>query len=744
MNFEPFVKRPHFQAQVHSHGKPRTIDNSRRPQAAAIARLKAAPRPDSGPLGLATEIFALEGKLNPEQVKTAERVMGLISDAQIEHLATTSDLADKSPRFKSLVAAKKEIDGYFKTYDSLPTNEHVRQAIPELIANNTLTPPMTAKLLSVLLTGVFTRHYALNIDWKKPFSFSDLLNPQSNLHKTDLDSLHDLLGGLQKLPVKDREKVLRATTYELSKIDSYLPQRMVEEIGTDTLRKIVPSLPSTVEAQAAELSRQDKVGDYLRLQRVGGQLKVYTPSPALKAEIARAAGKLNEADRFASINQIDVASEPAQLAKARALYADVASSMKEILAHNPMAIQDPVVKGWMSRRARALFVRSAVAEVESGAQPNAFMSAVRGFAQHIPFLKSAVKPSGFAERTLIDGLKATLGFDPTGALADGQRAKLVEATEARICAGDAGQDPLVRVMLDPDLGAQKKLSHVHVLFEPGVVPIDGVLGDSFADAEQRLGVKYHVAKTGFFASEEDNAVETRKAFDQILAQDPEAKIMVLGYSQGAVNGLYFIDQLRSGSPEDRKAAEHIKAMASIYGAHNGSTAAEDGLKMVEGFLHHLPWGSKVEHLLANNKNLGTWIAGGVDSLKRSTRHLFWDRANLPSDIPYVSITARSRPDEVPGVLDYGYKRMKEVATGVGLLPDNDTQVLTQDAPLGNQDTAMGRAVRKNMVNLEVHGHHWNPLRAKHMKFDPEPQKYAFPKAPQIEMQVSMLGELGLL
>ena len=95
-------------------------------------------------------------------------------------------------------------------------------------------------------------------------------------------------------------------------------------------------------------------------------------------------------------------------------YADVASSMKEILAHNPMAIQDPVVKGWMSRRARALFVRSAFAEVESGAQPNAFMSAVRGFAQHIPFLKSAVKPSGFAERTLIDGLKATLGFDPPG------------------------------------------------------------------------------------------------------------------------------------------------------------------------------------------------------------------------------------------------------------------------------------------------------------------------------------------
>src|SRR5262249_11500535 len=152
----------------------------------------------------------------------------------------------------------------------------------------------------------------------------------------------------------------------------------------------------------------------------------------------------------------------------------------------------------------------------------------------------------------------------------------------------------------------------------------------------------------------------------------------------------------------------------------------------------------VEYIASGFSSIGNFLAGGVGSLKRSTRHRFWEQANLPSNIPYMSITANAKPDEVPYVLFKGYNDMKTLAGTLGLLPDNDTQVLFQDAPLGNEDSDMGKAVRKNTTTVQVHGHHWNPLSSAVMKMDPEPSKYGFPKTPQVEAHLLNLAELGLL
>lgn len=712
--------------------------------AAATGRTKTpAPASDRGVTSQAAALWALEGALSSSQVALAESNLRWLSDAQITHMAKHTDLASKSPKFARAAQVSGEVEKLFRGYWKAHSDDKVRLKVSGWVDEGVLTPAMYGKLQAVLLTGPITKGFALSVDWSSPLDFTKSKADFDKLFLTDADALKTLQGGIEALPAKQREAFQRASAYELQRTDSELPVRLVRALGNEAIASTVPSIDASAgpDAVAAEIARQDRVGGYLRTQRVPAAIATYTPTAAGRARINRAAAALESADAYATKNNVDLASKPEALAKARNLYGKAAAGFKNVLSHDAMAIQDPAVKSWMERRTKALIVRSAVVEAQSGECPNGFMKAVRRLARKIPFLSKMVDAPGLAEPKLLEGLKSALGFDPAAQLSPAQQAELVGQVNSGVLFGEKTPDPLTKVMMDPQT---EKAQNVHVLFAPGVVPIDGVLDDSFRTLSERWGINTEIAHTGLFHSEEDNAQDCRDAFDKIVASDPNAKIVMMGYSQGAANALVFLDQMRTGSTHDRAAAKRVAGVISLYGAHNGSTAAQEGVDMLKMVADHLPWSQQILQVISGVRGLGKMIAGGVDSLKRSTRKRFWEIANVPTDIPYMSISAHTAASEVPDVLKGGYDKMKAAASGCGLPPTNDTQVLAYDAPMGNDDTRMGRAVRKNTTNVAVHGHHWNPLRARHMRFDLDPHKYAFPKTPQVEAQVQLMLELGLV
>lgn len=735
-----------FDAKVQGSQIP--FAGSAAPNTAIAKRNIATPRPhtpfrDSAPTSPAAAIYALSGELSPEQVKLVESNVRLLSDRQISYLAEKTDISQKSVAFRRTANAGAQVNDLTEKYWHPRTDDKIRLAIPGLTKNPALTPSMVAQLQTVLLVGPVTKDFALTVDWSKPFDLGAVFNPDSSLYTTDLDALKTLQASIMKVPAGERDQFMRATAYELAKVDPEMVNRLVDQLGVDTIKKAAPSIEANdVAGVACELASASGVQGYLRTQRVPARIKAYAPTSATLTRISRASEALTAADDFARSKDVTVASKPETLEKARNLYAKAASGFKNVLAHDSMAMQDPAVKEWMGRRAKALFVQTAVRETESGTSSNKFVGFLRRMVRKIPGVDRVVNAPGLAEKKLLDRLSETLGFNPAGKnVTPEQRADLFAKLEGQLLI-DQKPDPLTAVDLPPQTNG-KRYDNVHILFAPGVVPIDGVLDDTFRTLQERMGIQTEIAKTGFFHSEAENAQDMSAAADRILAKDPNAKMVMYGYSQGAANGLYYLDQLRSGSSEDRALADRFKGVVSLYGAHNGSTSAEDGYNMVKNALGGMPWGKQTSYLLSGVRGLGKWLGGGVDSLKRSTRRKFWQMANIPSDIPYLSITAATKPDEVPAVLKKGYSDMKKAAVKLGLAGDNDTQVLRCDGPMGNTDTLMGRAVRRNTVNLEVAGHHWNPLRGKHMPWD-DAGKYAFPKTPQIESQLALFAELGLL
>ncbi len=695
---------------------------------------------DQGFTGSARRLFALRGPLSTDDVKLLESNAAWLSGRQIERLSTRTDAKAKSARFAALAENHRTVEELTRRYWDPKADDRIRLAVPELAKSGALTPTMVAKLAAVLLVGPVTRHFAITLDWQK-LDLSGIFDKNSPLWSTDLDALRGLMSFVRGVPSGGREKFLRATAYELEKIDQELVARLIEQVGLEELTSISPSLLGLSEQELPrELTRLDGLKSYLATQRVCEPIKATTLSPEVRAKIAVARIALENADAYAEENSVTLGSPPETLETARKLYSEAAERFRRVVALDPSAISNPDVKLWITRRQRSLFVSGAAGEVESGATAGKVTRLVKGVLSRVPGVSRLVAKPGLAEEKLLEQLTRRLGFDPGRKLAPNDRAKLFAELEASLFAGPCASDPLTAIDLPAEVPS---LHHVHVLFAPGVVPIAGVFDDTFESLESTLGVRSEIAKTGFFCSEEDNARDVRGALERIIKKDPNARVLMVGYSQGAVNSLALLDQLRTGSDEDRALADHVVAMASLYGAHNGSTAAEDGVEIVKSVLGRFSGGKAAEYALSGAAGLGTILAGGVDSLKRSTRAKFWQTANLPSQIPYLSITAVSEPCEVPMVLKKGYADMKLAAEARGLPTDNDTQVLRFDAQLGNDDSVMGRAVRRNTVNLEVRGHHWNPLRARDMGWD-DAELYAFPKRPQLESPLLVLAEMGLV
>lgn len=754
----------------------------RAPASAAVrAKIKEPARPDSAPAAGAVParalqdpvaarahdgsdatsraeyLYRLKDDLHPADVRRLERRLRFLSDRQIEHLAQSTDLAARSPRFADLLQVKAGIDRQLEYFYEPIAHPRLRSGLERWVDPAVLTPALSAKILAVLMTGLFTEKVGLSLPGGKLLDHVPGTKQLRGILETDRWALQKFWDGLGRLPAEHQEKFLRSTAFELAQIDDELLARVLERTGVARLKAQFPFLqgtPETIPELITELARTDhpETRAYLSDQRVAPRIQRFDAARN-EARIRKVAAAIARADEYAQSHRVDLASPDHELEWARDLYREAAAEVRKVVAADPLAIQSPVIKKWMARRSAALFVAGAVEEIESGVRPSFSLTGkLRAALRSIPGMASKVRQVGAAETTLLESLARELRFDPVLPRSAAERAAVVRALATRSLlppemvrhapeGAPAPSDPLIHVMLPPE---RKKLEHTYLLFAPGVVPIAGVLVDAFAHLDGSLGIKTATAATGFFKGEFENARAIQKAFDEVLARDPQAKFILLGYSQGAVNALTFLDQLRTGPRKDREAARRVRAVLSVYGAHNGSPSAQRALDLAHEVIQRLPRGADLEYLLSGVKQVGHFVAGGVNSLRRSTRDRFWSIANLPSDIPYGSIAARTEPDEVPYVLRPSYQVLREDARKLGLAEDNDTQVLFHDAPLGNETSEMGRAIRRNCTTVYVHGHHWNPLSPAQMYWDPEAAKYGFPKWPQVSAHLENLAELGLI
>lgn len=704
----------------------------------------------------AARIYAMPQKLSVRDVLEVERYMSFLSDAQIEFLANNTDLSRYSVRFVFMVQAKLEVNQLFKHFSDGNADEQARLMIPRLIAMRTLTPSMAAKLQAILLTGYVSGRVEAAKKKSKHLLPHEMIEALSNVAraareevlslntdgqlKNDVEALRALhygTGHVVHNNPKQTNLFVHATAYELADIHPDLVKRLVHYLGKETFEPFVARGAGKVEELLAD---QASVQDYLSVQRVASPIRIYQPTATTQQAIGVAQAALQAADDFTIQNNVSVASDPLMLAQAREFYRIAADHFHQVMRLDPQAIQDPIVHQWTERRLRSLIVYAGVVEAQSPTAPGVMHRFGRRVVKSLG-MGRFLKPIGIADEQLHRQLYHRLNFRPNASLTPSQLGALVNASEERLILEGWQHDPLTQILLEPQIATQD-LRHAHLLFAPGVVPITGVFGDVFTFMRDRFGIRAHVAKTGFFRGEKENAQQVRKSYQQILAQDPSAEVVLLGYSQGMVNALTFLDDMRSGSLAEREAASHVRAVASLYGAHNGSPAADFAAEMLKLGFAALPDGGRRElDLLSANWTAANILAGGVDSLQTATRQRFWQRANLPSDIPYVGFVAESSDREVPTVLKFNFAKMRQVLKGRGLPESNDTQVAACDASLGNNYSEIGQAVHKQSIMNHVRGHHWNPLRPEHMHGF-EPAKYAYPKLPQVAGHVLLLAEIG--
>lgn len=703
---------------------------------------RGAPHPELVP---PTTVLAARAALDtdrPTRIDLAamERDASWLTMAQIASVATAPGLAARSPRLAQLAKDAEAIEAMFSRFGS--ADEEARTFIARGV--DTLTPQMQAKLMAVLLTGSLTQHLKDDLRWLWRGFTDGVGGLIPKMPRENLRGLQRLFSAISARDPAEREPFLRAVACELAAYDEELVHRLVTNIGAGAIAALLPDTPdsATVDEVAEALCQQGPVMPYLRRHCAAPEVATYAPSAATRACAAAAAAAIDQADDFARSKHIDQSAAGVDLARANELYGEARAAVRATISSDPLAIRDPVVKGWMRRRARALFIRSALDEITESVGKEKTGRLVDWLGRQVPGIGGLFGPPGATQPALLRHLEAELGFSPLAARTGERRAALMQAIERLTMAAGPDDDPMTGVLLAPEPADSPE--HIHLVFAPGVVPIAGVLDGAFARLRQRNGVAVHVAATGLFESEYDNAAAVAGALNEALTEDPAARVVMIGYSQGVPNLLRCLHDLRNGTTEDRRRAERVRAIGSVYGAHNGSPAADTLLPTLRGATWMVPFTDRIEVGLSSYERVGRLFGGGVNSLKRKTRSKFWDIANLPTDIPYTSLTAHPDGREsVPMMLAANYDAMKQTAKALGLPEDNDTQVLACDAPMGCDRSEVGRAIRSSNTNLDLRGHHWNVLDPEHVPID-SPETYWFPKTPQIEAHVQMLAELGLL
>lgn len=384
----------------------------------------------------------------------------------------------------------------------------------------------------------------------------------------------------------------------------------------------------------------------------------------------------------------------------------VIAGVRALLADNPRAVAEPLVKAWMARRWRNLFLQAA-------AQDKAALKVARGLKRYVRDPRS--KQQVIAERFLRGATPAD--WDP--ALPPAQAGALTGTTLV-FCPGFInGLLPVHAFQHEfPALAA----AHGWSILSADAHPVRGCeanVADLHAAVTRGLG--YHPTP--------DFPVTTGEV---------RRDVILMGYSKGSPDILCLL----AAHPELK---DRVRAVFTWAGAVGGSFTADKIHELVKD----LPLDAVRQHLhdfltllvpgvtrQGPLRRLDEYaIVEAVRSLTTHEREAFLREQGAALDalaIPFFNITAATSLFEVPTIQMADWLSLSKVC------PDNDMQVTQAQAKL---DLPMATHLAM------LHGHHWD------VSYPPFPRKlrlttpnldHPFPRAAAVTAIMQLCGELGLV
>ena len=253
---------------------------------------------------------------------------------------------------------------------------------------------------------------------------------------------------------------------------------------------------------------------------------------------------------------------------------------------------------------------------------------------------------------------------------------VLEAGKGQLADHRNCDDALTRVGAEPPgMGRPVDLGTPRRRLVAMIVP--GIGWDCFAKWLDPGEVEAHLRKVGFevapvqvdsLSSSRNNARQIRDAIMALPMEPDSARIVLIGYSKGAVDVLEAIVRY----PEIRG---RVAAVVSTGGSIGGSPLANDAEQGMANLLQYFP-----------ESTCTPGDGGGVESLRPGPRRA-WLAANpLPAGLRYYSVVTYPQPERISSVLMPSYRRLAQIDGR------NDSQMVFYDQVIpGSQLLAYANA-----------------------------------------------------
>jgi len=144
------------------------------------------------------------------------------------------------------------------------------------------------------------------------------------------------------------------------------------------------------------------------------------------------------------------------------------------------------------------------------------------------------------------------------------------------------------------------------------------------------------------------------------------KLIVLGYSKGVTDLLFYLNRYSRTAPIDGKELDgtvgNIDAIVSVAGVVNGTPLADDVNSVLKKLASWFPF-----------EECPTQDSSGIDSLTRQQQLLNLSKQKLPTHIKYFSLPAFTQSDDTSSILKPFHRKLSLID------PRNDSQVVYYDA-----------------------------------------------------------------
>ncbi len=395
-------------------------------------------------------------------------------------------------------------------------------------------------------------------------------------------------------------------------------------------------------------------------------------------------------------------------------YLTLIEALRELVADDRRVLTDPVVKAWVSRRWKDLFLTEAVddPQVVETARKHLLLSKVP---LRTPTKKGSTR-AVVAQRFLKDVTASTWEDE----LPPAQRTEITNTT-LLLCPG------LLTGLLHPG-------AHAFIDEAPALERERGW---------RTLRVDLHPFRSGR-ANEADliAALERGEGFtadnEPIESPTPPGKVFMIGYSKGGPDILQFL-------VDHPEYVGRVAAVITWAGANGGSFTADTIYEQVKD-LDLKSWTDRLHQVLAAvnplvSERVGLRrvdeydVVGAFDDLRTSTREAFLAQHAETLDslgVPFFTVSGATTPLEVPNFQFTDTVRMSSFDA------NNDMQLTQKQAAL-DIDMATHLAM--------LHGHHWDiayaPFPGRMRALSPN-LDHPFPKKAALSANWLLLAELGLI